>query len=151
MRRLLVLAVILGAGLLPARADHEPVIVIPSVPGVPIMINGRDASYAVVEGDWGLARSVHVQPVVTYGWDAWVKPPAAHYFPRSGQQPGFGRLEIEPPPNRRPPRPAQSFQRNWGAESAPNVVTEYPPFDPPPVILAPRERGRGPYRPHFHR
>ena len=40
----------------PARADSGPVIVIPSRPGVPVVINGRDASYAVVEGDWGLAR-----------------------------------------------------------------------------------------------
>ena len=40
----------------PARADEEgPVIVIPTRPGVPVVINGRDASYAVVEGDWGLA------------------------------------------------------------------------------------------------
>ncbi len=39
-----------------ARADSGPVIVIPSRPGVPVVINGRDASYAVVEGDWGLAR-----------------------------------------------------------------------------------------------
>src|SRR5688572_24399133 len=113
MRRLLVFAVFhgafLGAGLQPVRADHEPVIVIPSRPGVPIMLNGRDASYAVVEGDWGLARSIHVQPVITYGWnawakDTWAKPPVAHYFPRSGEQPGYGRLEIQPPPNRlRPP------------------------------------------------
>jgi hypothetical protein len=29
-------------------------IVIPGKPGVPIIINGVDASYAVVEGDWGL-------------------------------------------------------------------------------------------------
>ena len=41
----------------PARAEGEgPVIVIPSRPGVPVVINGRDASYAVVEGDWGLSR-----------------------------------------------------------------------------------------------
>ena len=43
----------------PARADNGPVIVIPSRPGVPVVINGRDASYAVVEGDWGLSRPGH--------------------------------------------------------------------------------------------
>ena len=37
----------------PVRADSGPVIVIPSRPGIPVVINGRDASYAVVEGDWG--------------------------------------------------------------------------------------------------
>ena len=31
-------------------------IVIPGRPGVPIIINGVDASYAVVEGDWGLGK-----------------------------------------------------------------------------------------------
>ena len=30
--------------------------VIPGRPGVPIVINGLDVSYAVVEGDFGLAR-----------------------------------------------------------------------------------------------
>src|SRR5690349_24853834 len=40
-----------------ARAgDEAPAFVVPSRPGVPVVINGCDASYAVVEGDWGLAR-----------------------------------------------------------------------------------------------
>ena len=50
----------------PARADGGPVIVIPSRPGVPVIINGRDASYAVVEGDWGLSRPGAV-PVTVIG------------------------------------------------------------------------------------
>ncbi|WP_216074258.1 hypothetical protein, partial [Acinetobacter baumannii] len=41
-------------------------IVIPARPGVPVIINGLDASYTVVEGDWGLLRGTHVQPTV-YG------------------------------------------------------------------------------------
>ncbi len=41
-------------------------IVIPGRPGVPVIINGVDASYAVVEGDWGLGKRIHVQPTV-YG------------------------------------------------------------------------------------
>ena len=52
----LVLAGVAAFAIAPARADSGPVIVIPSRPGVPIVINGRDASYAVVEGDWGLSR-----------------------------------------------------------------------------------------------
>ena len=35
---------------------------------------------------------------------------------------------------------ATNFHRDW-SESSPNFsapVTEYPPYDPPPVILAPR-------------
>ena len=50
----------------PARADSGPVIVIPSRPGIPVIINGRDASYAVVEGDWGLSRPGAV-PVTVIG------------------------------------------------------------------------------------
>ena len=50
----------------PVRADSGPVIVIPSRPGVPVIINGRDASYAVVEGDWGLSRPGAV-PVTVIG------------------------------------------------------------------------------------
>jgi hypothetical protein len=41
-------------------------IVIPGRPGVPIIINGVDASYAVVEGEWGLGKGEQVQPTV-YG------------------------------------------------------------------------------------
>jgi hypothetical protein len=148
MRRLALLSVTFASLLGPAaaRADHEPVIVIPTRPGVPIMIHGRDASYAVVEGDWGLARSIHVQPVVTYGWwDTYGKPPSAHYFPRTGHMPGYGRLEIM---RHRPlPPPAESYHRDWSTQSpSSGPVTEYPPFDPPPVIVAPRA-GR---RPHPH-
>ena len=50
----------------PVHADSGPVIVIPSRPGVPVIINGRDASYAVVEGDWGLSRPGAV-PVTVIG------------------------------------------------------------------------------------
>ncbi|HEY5963526.1 MAG TPA: hypothetical protein VIU42_05870 [Xanthobacteraceae bacterium] len=66
-RRFAVCSMILATGLAalaagsPARAaDTAPSIVIPSRPGIPVVINGRDASYAVVEGDWGLARPGHM-------------------------------------------------------------------------------------------
>lgn len=155
MRRLSVTAAVLGFCVTPALADHEPVIVIPGRPGVPVIINGRDASYSVVEGDWGLARSIHVQPSVTwnwqywqpYGWQAPVRPLPGHYYPSAGQRPGYGRLEIQPPRNRTPPPQAETFRRDWGAQSQPQgPVTEYPPFDPPPVIYGPI----GPRRPVPH-
>ena len=41
-------------------------IVIPGRPGVPVIINGVDASYAVVEGEWGLGQGNQVQPTI-YG------------------------------------------------------------------------------------
>ena len=44
-----------------------PVFVVPSRPGVPIAINGRDASWSVVEGDIGLGASGHLTPVIIGG------------------------------------------------------------------------------------
>ena len=78
------------------RADSAPVIVIPSRPGVPLIVNGRDIAYAVLEGDWGLGKSVHVQPTVYPGnWRQTYKPAPGHYYPHTGRMPGYGRLEIE--------------------------------------------------------
>ena len=51
-----------------ARAPtKEPVLVIPGKPGIPVVINGYDASYTIVEGDWGLARPGQVPPVIVSG------------------------------------------------------------------------------------
>jgi hypothetical protein len=141
-----------AAGIAPVRADHAPAIVIPGRPTVPVIINGRDASYAVVEGDWGLYRAGAVSPTVIYNPflapHPIYGPPPAHYFPRTGQKPRVGRLEKVPPANRPLPQPAESFHREWGVQSQPGPVTEYPPFDPPPVILAPQELHRGGPVPH---
>ena len=65
MRARLALAILIGATL-PALAGGGFDIVIPGRPGVPIIINGIDASYAVVEGEWGLGKGEQVQPTV-YG------------------------------------------------------------------------------------
>ena len=117
------------AGDLPARADSDaPAIVIPGKPGVPVIINGRDVSYCVVEGEWGLARPGHVPPIIVAcpllaplpGYDG-------TYFPAFGRQPGYGRFEIEPPPNRRLPPPAEGSFREWGAQSAPVPAMIDPP------------------------
>ena len=40
-----------------------------------------------------------------------------HYFPMLGHRPGYGRREIEPPPNRPLPRPAPTYYREWSAQS----------------------------------
>jgi hypothetical protein len=128
------------ASAMPARAQTGPVIVIPGKPGVPVMINGVIADGAVVYGDWGLARpnnsGLVIEGLVEYAepWDA------RGYYPKTGRKPRVGRLEIDSRKIR--PRPT-SFHRDWSAASefrAP--VTQYPPFDPPPVIMAPRERRR---------
>jgi len=109
-------------GFLGARAPaaDAPAIVIPTRPGVPVIINGVDASYCVVEGDWGLARPGHVQVTIVAcphhkpipGYDG-------SYFPALGRRPGYGRFEIEPPPNRALPPPAEDYFRRWDSHSDP--------------------------------
>ncbi|MEK9283499.1 hypothetical protein MTR72_28350 [Bradyrhizobium sp. ISRA442] len=114
-------------------------VVIPGRPGVPIIINGIDASYAVVEGTWGLGKNVQVQPTIYGGRYIGERQPSdvGHYYPTLGLRPGYGRLEVEPPANRKLPRPAESYHQSWGAQSAPLPPQMDIPADPPPVILAP--------------
>ena len=114
-------------------------IVIPGRPGVPIIINGVDASYAVVEGDWGLGKGIHVQPTVYGGRYIDPVPRVGHYYPSAGRMPGYGRLEIEPPANRRLPQPAESYHHSWSAQSAPLPAQSNVPVDPPPIIYAPQQ------------
>lgn len=126
-----------------ARADKAPVLVIPGRAGVPVVINGYDASYTVVEGDWGLARPGHMPPVIVSG--PLLTPPPYYsgaYYPTTGRRPGYGRREVEPPPNRRLPPPAPSYYREWGVQSQPSPAT-LPPENPPPVIEA-SPQGEGP-------
>src|ERR1700687_3872624 len=112
MRAGLALAILIGTTAV-ALADSAPVIVIPGRPGVPIIINGVDASYAVVEGDWGLGKGVHVQPTVYGGRYVDPVPNVGHYYPSLGHKPGYGRLEIEPPVNRKLPQPAHGQHPCW--------------------------------------
>lgn len=124
----------------PARAQTGPVIVIPGKPGVPVIVNGVIVDGAVIYGDWGLARpgqgELVIEGLVSFAtpWDS------RDYYPAGGARPRLGRQEIEPKVHR--PRPT-NFRREWSAGSNFNApLTEYPPFDPPPVIVAPRERRR---------
>ena len=153
---------LLGDAVAHAGADSAPVIVVPGRPGIPIMINGRDATGAVVEGDWGLARErigvtvirrpppvrrlSNRDPACRNGLCG---SPVARYFPGTGRPPPVGRLEILPPANRALPPPAESYYRFWGIESAPLPPTIEPPhYDIPPVIIGPLRDGsrHGPRR-----
>jgi hypothetical protein len=138
MRALALLAVLIG---LPssALAGEGFDVVIPGRPGVPIIINGIDASYTVVEGTWGLGKNVQVQPTIYGGRYIAERQPSdvGHYYPSLGLRPGYGRLEVEPPANRKLPQPAESYYRNWQSNSAPLPAQVDVPVDPPPVILAP--------------
>ena len=142
MRAGLALAVLIGTTMSVSAGDGFD-IVIPGRPGVPIIINGVDASYAVVEGDWGLAKGQHVQPTVYGGRYVDAGPQVGHYYPSAGRQPGYGRLEIEPPLNRILPKPAESYHQSWSAESAPPRAQPEVPYNPPAVILAPQYGGEG--------
>ena len=119
-------------------------IVIPGRPGVPVIINGVDASYAVVEGDWGLGKGTHVEPTIYGGRYVDPVPRVGHYYPSAGRMPGYGRLEIEPPANRRLPQPAESYHQSWSAQSAPLPAQSNVPVDPPEIIYAPRDDRRWP-------
>src|SRR5262245_37398361 len=126
-------------------------IVIPGKPRVPVIINGVDASYAVVEGEWGLLRGTHVAPTVYVGGYAGAVTKVGEHSPSVGHMRGYGRLEIEPPANRKLPPEAESYYRSWSAQSTPQLEV---PANPPPVIVAPQidydwQHGRYPRpRPH---
>jgi hypothetical protein len=140
MRAAFVLAILIGTTSAAWAGSTTPVIVIPGRPGVPIIINGIDASYAVVEGDWGLGKGIHVQPTVYGGHFVDPEPHVGHYYPSAGHQPGYGRLEIEPPANRKLPKPAESYHDSVSAESMsqpPQQAQPAVPLYPPPVIAAP--------------
>ncbi|EKS36089.1 hypothetical protein [Afipia broomeae] len=152
MHAILALAILIGTAAA-AAADTGPLIVIPGRAGVPVMINGRDASYAVVEGEWGLAKHFKNADRVYGGWDRYIGPEVGHYYPSAGRTPGYGRLEIQPPANRALPQPAESYHRSWSAQSAPPAPQQHydVPLYPPSIIEAPRDQSGRPngFRPSY--
>jgi hypothetical protein len=145
VRALLLLVGTTLAALSPASANDGFSIVIPGRAGVPIIINGVDASWAVVESDWGLAKNVHIQPTVYGGRVVDRGPPVGHYYPSAGHMPGYGRLEIQPPADRKLPQPAQSYHKSWSVQSAQQPAQTDVPYYPPPVIVAPGNGAASPY------
>jgi hypothetical protein len=150
------LAFVLPAVLLAAPcavADHAPNYVIPGRPDVPVIINFFDASWGVVEGEWGLYRPGAVAPTVIPAPYVMPRPAAKPYYPSLGGPVYKGRLEIEPPANRQLPPPAPSYHRSWSSESMDIPAAEYAPT-PPMVIgtdvnIDPRRRRRPPHhKPH---
>lgn len=116
-----------------ARADHAPNYVVPGRPDVPVIINFFDASWGVVEGEWGLYRPGAVAPTVIPAPYVTPRVQAKPYYPSLGGIIHKGRLEIEPPANRQLPPPAPSYHRSWSSESQDLPATEYAPT--PPVII----------------
>jgi hypothetical protein len=139
MRLRLALAILVGMTSA-ACAGEGFDLVVPGRPGVPIIVNGIDISYAVVEGDFGLGKGIHMQPTIYGGRYVEGEPNVGHYYPSLGLKPGYGRMEIEPPADRKLPKPAESFHQSWGAASAPLPAQSTPevPYYPPPVVVAPQ-------------
>jgi hypothetical protein len=127
----------------PAFAQREPEIVIPGKPGVPVYINGIDASWGIVEGEFGLDRPGEMTPVVIYRPLVVAMPVnVPSYYPKTGKRPGYGRLEIVPPADRVLPPPAPTYYRSWSSGSAAGPVTEYAPFPVPAVEINASRYGR---------
>ncbi len=153
-----VIAALCGSGFssAPARADGSPVFVVPGKAGVPVIVNplGFDASYTVVEGDFGLSRPGQVNPMIVGG--PLIAPAPLQYgayFPHNGRRPGYGRYEIEPPPNRRLPPRVQTYHRSWSAGSDPIPATLDPPARTPDINVDVDywgRRSRRDRRPHDH-
>src|ERR1700746_3780709 len=135
VRHLVALAVLIGTTSAGFGEGFDRVI--PGRLGVPVIINGLDASYAVIEGEFGLGKGYQV-PKTIYGAHPIAPEPAVgHYYPSLGLRPAYGRLEIEPPSNRKLPQPAESYYLSWSAQSAPlPPQTDVPP-NPPPIVIAP--------------
>jgi hypothetical protein len=144
MRLRLALAVVVGMTSA-ACAGEGFDLVVPGRPGVPIIVNGVDISYAVVEGDFGLGKGIHMQPTVYGGRHVEGEPNVGHYYPSLGlgAKPGYGRMEIEPPADRKLPKPAESFHQSWSSQSEPLPAQSTPavPFYPPPVVVVPQGGG----------
>ena len=133
--RFAILGVLLSSTAVMA-SESGPVIVIPGRAGVPVIINGVDASYAVVEGDWGLNRPSQTDPriIFNYGYPPHLYPGASHYFPGGGPPPKVGRKEVDIP---RAPQPDEGYIRSWSSQSDPTPATSPTNYDMPPVIVAP--------------
>jgi hypothetical protein len=137
-------------GAAPAHADHQPVIVVPGKAGVPVIINGRNAAGAMVIGDWGLYRPGHMAPIVVplrsfrpaprvrrhhrRGQRRRVRvvQPFRHYFP--GGELTRPAMKAPAPVDYAPPKPAESFSREWSTHSMPVPASVEPP---PPIVIEP--------------
>lgn len=140
------------AGIGIVHADHQPAFVVPARPNVPVPINGYNAAWGVVEGDWGLYRP-GAAPGITVIPSPYTPPlvperpvsyrPARPYYPTLGTRPFVGRLEIEPPPDRPLPKPVEGYSRSWSVESPDVPPTQYAPT--PPMMISPEVNFNSPW------
>jgi len=123
-----------------AFADSAPVIAVPGHLGVPVIINGIDATGAEVFGDWGLSRPGHGYVIIEGGTPMPLLPPPLRYFPTSSTVPDPGGRQTKATPSSSrgaapPARPATStdFHQSWSAGSNPVPLVD----GAPPVIMVP--------------
>jgi hypothetical protein len=135
MRHLVALATLIGTTTACLGDGFDRVV--PGRPGVPIIINGLDVSYAVIEGEFGLGKGYQAPKTIYGARPVAPEPPVGHYYPSLGLRPGYGRYEIEPPTSRKLPSPAESYYRSWSAQSAPLPPSSDVPPSPPPIVVAP--------------
>jgi hypothetical protein len=142
---------IFGAASAQAESDSGSYVVIPGRSDVPVIVNpyGFDASYTIVEGDFGLNKPAMGNAHIVVGPHVVAVPgPRRYYFPHTDEMPGYGRYEIVPPPNRRKPQPAESYHRSWGTSSDPLPASTDPQSQYPITVQpyvgpwGPRHDGR---------
>jgi hypothetical protein len=144
-RAILCATLVAAGGVGVARAQFEPVIAVSGRSGVPVVINGYDATGAVVEGDWGLARPGAPVTVINPGPLLIPLPPRGAYFPATGRRPRYGRREADFP---RRTGPAEPYRRSWSAGSNDAPLDSAPAFAgqgyavPPPRSPGHRDRHR---------
>ncbi len=121
MARLFALLFAAAVMLLPAAADHRPV----------LMPDGT-----IVHGDWGLYRPGHIVPYAEAWSGAYYGPPApyGYYFPSNKGDPFAYRSRATHTPSVPGPR----YRRTWSTESnAPADLNQVPMPQGPYVIPAP--------------
>jgi hypothetical protein len=127
-----------------ALAQRAPVIVIPGRPDVPVYIHGIDASWGIVEGEFGLDRpNMVTETVIWRPYPPTLVYPTPGYYPADGRRPRVGRLEVLPPANRKLPPPAPTYYRYWSSESQQYPATEYAPSYGGGIVVEPQFGGGG--------
>jgi len=136
----------------PALADSDSgtVVAIPGRPDVPVIVNpyGFDASYAIIEGEFGLNKpSQNNAQIIVPSPLPPIVPARRFYFPHADSAPAYGRFEVAPPPGRRVTETPQSYNRSWGAASDPLPASTDPPY-PISIDASPYAGPWGPGRRH---
>jgi hypothetical protein len=122
---------LIGSGIVPAAAqgDAPPALVIPGHYGIPVIIDGIDATGAVIYGEMGLSRPGHGRIVIEGGVPIPPGPVPPRFFPATGRPPTYGAEHVSVPVERSS-RPAD-FHRSWSSSSDDLPATVTPNYQLP--------------------